>query len=118
MGNHHGDYGDDPEEELEGDIGSGVKIGQEQGQKSGDKTGANGEYDRIDNDTGESRIGVRLDVLFHSKLAKGSNALREASKDKHDNGAYGEKPHNRNKARSQCLPGIKHLAVHLESTKQ
>jgi hypothetical protein len=118
VGNHHGDYGDNPEEEFEGDIGSGIEVGQEQGQKGGDKTGANGEYDRIDNDASESRIGVGLDVLFQSKLTKGSNTLREASKDKHDNGAYGQKPYNGNKARRQCLSGIKHLPVHLESTKQ
>ena len=94
------------------DICSGIEVGQEQGEKGSDKTGANGEYDRIDNDSGEGGIGVGLDVLLQSELAKGANTLRETSKNKHDHGAYGQKTDNGNKAWRQCLPAIKHLPVH------
>ena len=118
VGDHHWDDGDDPEEEFEGDIGSGIKVGQEQSQKGGDKGGANSENNRVDNDASESRICVGLNVLFQGELAECSNTLREASENKHDHGTYSQKSDNRYKTRRQCRSGIEHFPVHFESTKQ
>jgi len=118
VGDHHRDDGNDPEHEFERDIGAGIQVGQKQGQDGGNKGGPHGEYDRIDNDAGEIGVGVRSDVLFQGEGAEGAQPLGEASKHQHDDGAYRQKPDNRNQARRQRRSRIKHRPVHFESTKQ
>jgi len=116
MGNHHRDDGDDPKQEFERDVGSGIQIGQEQGQTGSDKGGPDGEYDRIDNDAGKSGIGVGLRILFQGKTAEGSETFREAPENKHDDRAYSQKTDNYNQAWRQCRSCIKR-PVHFDSTK-
>ena len=109
--NHHRDEGDDPKDELEGDVGPGVQIGQKQGQDGGDDGGADSEYDRIDEDLGKRRIGIGLDVLGEGEAAEGAEPLAEASQDQHDDGADREKSDNRDQARRQGRSCLWHLQL-------
>ena len=98
---HHRDEGDDPEEELEGDVGPGVQVGQKQGQDGGNGGGADGEDDRVDEDLGKRRVGVGLDVLRQREAAEGAQPLAEAPQDEHHDRADREKSDNRDQDRRQ-----------------
>jgi len=117
MGDHHRNDRDDTEQKFERDIASRIQVGQKQGQTGSDKGGPDGEYNRIDNDAGKFGIRVGLRVLIQGEAAEGSETLREAPEDKHDDGAYRQKTDNYNQAWRQCRSWIKR-PVHFDSTKQ
>ena len=64
----------DPEKELEGDVGPGVQIGQKKGQDGGYEGRADGEDDRVDEDVGKrDRCGPR-------RTSRGLNVPSKASR--------------------------------------
>jgi len=120
VGDHHRDDGDDPEQKLEGDVGPRVQVGEEQREKRRDDGGAEREDGRVDENVGEGRVRVRLDVLLQREGSERVQARTETPEEEHEDGADREESHDRDEARRQNRPSASHRSfpAHRESTEQ